>query len=98
MTDKTKLTKKEINVEVSKYLFMLGKLCMMNFRFDPKDSDENTEDIMIKSLSMMQMMICELLEMPKEDQLEGMRKLDSELPDEGEAERIVKQMMNGLPN
>ena len=90
-----KRTKQSKDIEVCKYLFMIGKLCMYNFQVDPKDITEKTEKMMIESLSMMQMIICELLEIPKEDQLQGMRDHDKEYK---EIDNMYEKIMSEPPN
>ena len=92
MTDKNT---REFNIEVVKIIMLLGKLCMQNFNIDPKTVDTKTEHLMIEALSGLQSLLCQLLEIPHEDQREGMKRLDDEFKSTFDQ---VMSTVNDLPN
>ena len=92
MTDKNT---KEFNIEVVKIIMLLGKLSMQNFLIDPKEVDKETERLMLKALSTLQTLLCQLLEISEKDQIDGMKRLNDEF------ESTFNQVMstiNDLPN
>lgn len=66
------------NIAIVKLLMMMGRICLQNYRVDPKTVNPKAEKLMIETLSTAQAQISSILDITKDEQIQGMKQLDKE--------------------
>ena len=77
---------KEDRIQVLKFMLMLGSIAIRNFSVDSKKIDEDTRDMMIDTMSRIQINVSKLVGASPDEAMEAMEVLDRE---EKEALRVI---------
>ena len=77
---------KEDRIQVLKFILMLGSIAIRNFSVDSKKIDEDTRDMMIDTMSRIQINVSKLVGASPDEAMEAMEVLDRE---EKEALRVI---------
>jgi len=77
---------KEDRIQVLKFMLMLGSIAIRNFSVDSKKIDEDTRDMMIDTMSRIQINVSKLVGASPDEAMEAMEVLDKE---EKEALRVI---------
>ena len=77
---------KEDRIQVLKFILMLGSIAIRNFSVDSKEVDEDTRDLMIDTMSRIQINISKLIGASPDEAMEAMEVLERE---EKEAMHVI---------
>ena len=77
---------KEDRIQVLKFVLMLGSIAIRNFSVDSKEVDKDTRDLMIDTMSRIQINVSKLVGASPDEAMEAMEVLDKE---EKEALRVI---------
>lgn len=69
---------KEDRIQVLKFMLMLGSIAIRNFSVDSKKIDEDTRDMMIDTMSRIQINVSKLVGASPDEAMEAMEVLDKE--------------------
>ena len=69
---------KEDRIQVLKFMLMLGSIAIRNFSVDSKKIDEDTRDLMVDTMSRIQINVSKLVGASPDEAMEAMEVLDKE--------------------
>ena len=77
---------KEDRIQVLKFMLMLGSIAIKNFSVDSKEIDKDTRDLMVDTMSRIQINISKLIGASPDEAMEAMEVLERE---EKEAMHVI---------